>query len=53
LGEALDALEADRAFAAAMGDVLVSHHVAIKRAEIRETAALEGEALRDYYIDFI
>jgi glutamine synthetase len=53
LGGALDALEADKAFSAAIGDTLVANHVAIKRAEIKETDALEGDALRDYYIHYI
>lgn len=53
LGAALDALEQDTAFKAAVGETLVDNHIAIKRAEIKETAALEAEALRDYYIHYL
>jgi glutamine synthetase len=53
LAAALDALEADRVFVHAVGSVLVGNHVAIKRAEIAETAMLQDDALRDYYIDYI
>lgn len=53
LGAALDALEADKAFARCMGETLVTNHVAIKRAEIKETENLQGDALRDYYINYI
>ncbi len=53
LGAALDALEGDAVFKGAVGDTLVGNHVAIKRAEISETAALEGDALRDYYLYYV
>ena len=53
LGAALDALEADKAFSAAIGETLVGNLVGIKRAEIEEVAKLEGDAARDYYIHFI
>jgi glutamine synthetase len=53
LAGALDALQADSTFVAAIGETLIGNHVAIKRAELRETAALEGDALRDYYIHYI
>lgn len=53
LGGALDALEADSTLVAALGSTLVGNHVAIKRAEVKETALLEGDALRDYYINYL
>ena len=53
LGGALDALEADAPFVASMGPILVANHVAVKRAEIAETAALVGDGLRDYYINYL
>jgi glutamine synthetase len=53
LGDALHALEADAALVSAIGATLVGNHAAIRRAEIEETALLEGDALRDYYIHYI
>jgi len=53
LGAALDALEADGALMDAVGRTLCENLIFIKRDEIEKTAALEGAALRDYYIHFI
>ena len=53
LGSALDALEADAALSDAVGRMLVENHVFIKRDEIGKTAKLEGEALRDFYINYV
>jgi glutamine synthetase len=53
LGGALDALEADKALVAAVSEGLVENHVFVKRHEIERVASLEGDALRDYYINFI
>jgi glutamine synthetase len=53
LAEALDDLEADTTLAAAVGQGLVDNHVFMKRAEVDKTAALEGDALRDWYIWYI
>jgi len=53
LSAALDALEQDSALRAAVGELLVANFIAIKRAEVNETAALSGEALRDYYIHYL
>ena len=53
LGGALDALEADGALMDAVGRLLCENHIFIKRDEIEKTAALEGEALRDFYIHYI
>ena len=33
--------------------LLVANHAGIKEAEIQRTAALEGDALRDYYIHYL
>jgi glutamine synthetase len=53
LGEALTALAADKPLVAAIGELLVANHAGIKEAEIQRTAALEGDALRDYYIHYL
>ncbi len=53
LSAALQALLADGKLVAAVGEQLVSNHVFIKESEIEKTAALEGDALRDYYIHFV
>ena len=49
----LIALEADAALMDAVGRLLCENHVFIKRDEIEKTKALEGEALRDFYIHYI
>jgi glutamine synthetase len=53
LTEALDDLAADTALSAAVGQGLVDNHIFMKRAEVDKTAALEGDALRDFYIWYI
>jgi glutamine synthetase len=53
LSEALDDLVADTALCAAVGQGLVDNHVFMKRAEVEKTAALEGDALRDWYIWYV
>jgi glutamine synthetase len=53
LGEALKALAEDKALTAAVGELLVGNHIGIKEGEIRRVAALEGDAVRDYYIYYI
>jgi len=53
LGAALKALLADRPLVAAVGEALVANHVFVKEHEAAKTAALTGEALRDYYIHFV
>lgn len=50
LALALDALAADAPLAQAVGAGLVDNHIGLKRHEVERTAALEGDALRDYYI---
>ncbi len=50
---ALDALEADKALCAAIGETLVANHIAIKRDEVKKTAELTGDALRDFYIHYV
>ena len=53
LAEAMDELEKDTALATAVGQVLVDNHVFMKRAEVEKTKGLEGDAQRDYYINYI
>ena len=53
MAEALQALAADTKLVAAVGELLVQNHIAIKEVEIQKTAALEGDALRDYYIHYV
>ena len=53
LSLALDALEADSALMDAVGRLLCENHIFIKRDEIEKTSALEGDALRDFYINWI
>ena len=37
----------------AVGDMLAQHQIFMRRAEVEKTANLKGEALRDYYINYI
>ena len=53
LSEALDDLAADAALSSAVGQGLVDNHIFMKRAEVEKTAALEGDALRDWYIWYL
>lgn len=53
LTEAMDDLEADEALKAAVGQELCENHIFMKRAEVGKTAALEGDALRDFYIWYV
>ena len=53
LTEALDDLAADTALSSAVGQGLVDNHIFMKRAEVEKTAALEGDALRDWYIWYL
>lgn len=53
LGGALDALVADKALSVAVGQGLVDNHVFIKQHEVERVGALEGDAKRDYYINYI
>lgn len=53
LSEALDDLQADTALCAAVGQGLVDNHIFMKRAEVEKTAALSGDALRDWYIWYL
>jgi glutamine synthetase len=53
LTEALDDLAADTVLSKAVGQELVDHHIFMKRAEVEKTAALEGDALRDWYIWYL
>ena len=53
LADAMDDLEADRALTGAVGTELCENHIFMKRAEVGKTAALEGDALRDFYIWYV
>jgi glutamine synthetase len=53
LSGALDALEADTDLSVAVGQILVDNHVFVKRDEIGKTTKLEGDALRDFYINYV
>ena len=53
LTEALNDLETDTALTQAVGAGLVANHLYMKRAEVAKTAALEGDALRDWYIWYL
>jgi len=53
LGAALQALAADDKLVSAIGKTLVENHIFVKENELRTTAALEGDALRDFYIYYV
>ena len=53
LADALKELAADTALVSAVGELLVANHIGIKELELERTAALEGDALRDYYIHYV
>ncbi|GAB1478042.1 hypothetical protein MASR2M74_05850 [Paracoccaceae bacterium] len=53
LGEAMDDLAADAALCAAVGQGLCENHIFMKRAEVDKTAALEGDALRNFYVWYV
>jgi glutamine synthetase len=53
LAQAMDELEKDAALREAVGQTLCDNHIFMKRAEVEKTAKLKGEALRDWYINYI
>ncbi len=53
LAEAMDELEKDMVLCEAIGQGLCDNQVFMKRAEVEKTKALEGDALRDYYIHYV
>jgi glutamine synthetase len=53
LSEAMDELEKDKVLSAAVGQMLVDNQVFMKRAEVAKTKDLEGDALRDFYINYV
>ena len=53
LSEALDDLAADTALSNTVGAGLVENHIFMKRAEVEKTAALDPDALRDWYIWYL
>jgi glutamine synthetase len=53
LAGAIADLEADTVLVQAVGAELVANHVFMKTEEVGKTAALVGDALRDFYIHFV
>ncbi|MFC3182080.1 glutamine synthetase [Cypionkella sinensis] len=53
LAEALDDLQSDTALSNALGAGLVENHLYMKRTEVEKTAALDPDALRDWYIWYL
>jgi glutamine synthetase len=53
LAAALRALAAYDKLVSAIGKTLVENHIFVKENELRRTAALEGDALRDFYIYYV
>jgi len=53
LAAALQALAADDKLVSAIGKTLIENHIFVKENELRRTAALEGDALRDFYIYYV
>jgi glutamine synthetase len=53
LSEALDELEKDKVLREEVGAVLAQNLIFMKRAEVEKTAKLEGNALRDFYINYV
>ncbi|MEZ5715500.1 MAG: glutamine synthetase family protein [Paracoccaceae bacterium] len=53
LAGAIADLEADTALTAAVGQMLCDNHIFMKGVEVEKTAALEGDALRDFYVHFV
>lgn len=53
LAEAMDDLAADATLCAAVGQGLCENHIFMKRAEVDKTTALEGDALRDFYVWYV
>jgi glutamine synthetase len=53
LSQAMDELEKDTVLSEAVGQVLVDNQVFMKRAEVEKTKELAGDALRDFYINYI
>ena len=49
----MDELEKDTVLADAVGRVLVDNQLFMKRAEVEKTKSLEGDALRDFYINYV
>ncbi len=53
LVEAMDELEKDKVLCSAVGQLLCENQIFMKRGEAEKTAKLEGDALRDWYINYI
>ncbi len=53
LSEAMDELEKDTALSEAVGQILVDNQIFMKRVEVEKTKDLQGEALRNFYINYV
>ena len=53
LDEAISDLAADNVLCDAVGRGLVDNHIFMKQQEVEKTRDLEGEAQRDFYVNFI
>ncbi len=53
LKRAMNDLEADRVLGDRVGRLLVDNHIFMKRKEVIKTRDLEGDGLRDFYVNFV
>ncbi len=53
LKAAMSDLEADHVLSERVGQLLVDNHVFMKRKEVIKTRDLEGDGLRDFYVNFV
>lgn len=53
LKRAMNDLENDRVLGDAVGRLLVDNHIFMKRKEVIKTRDLEGDGLRDFYVNFV
>lgn len=53
LKAAMNDLEADTVLGDRVGRLLVDNHIFMKRKEVIKTRDLEGDGLRDFYVNFV
>ncbi len=53
LAQAMDELENDTALCEAVGRILCDNQIFMKRAEAEKVAKLEGDTLRDWYMNYV
>lgn len=53
LKAAMNDLEADKVLGDRVGRLLVDNHIFMKRKEVIKTRDLEGDGLRDFYVNFV